>query len=273
MRIFRWFAVLVIASLLFVLPAPAQAATRTLMFSNSGGCVYIHDNNANYGAVTATITASQNGSSPVVVSNQAEFWQNGDGATYYAFWCGSAAYTQVVASYTNGDTPSAAGSALGWTVFNSSTWEWARCGGNVTHTTSQSDTWYELTGSVDSAEWSGFIKYNPPAGGCDIKIDYTLNTGPVTFRQSAADPSKAQWKPENCSFPNYGSGNLLYVQCVYNGATSQVSNKVKIVAPDSAGGPATNVFATVTEKDSQGYYRPLANPGGVTYWTYSATGP
>lgn len=259
---------------LLAIPKAAQAATRTLTFSVSGGCVYIHDSNTNYGAITATITASQDGASPVVVSNQMEFWQNGDDATYYAIWCNSGGYTQVVASYTNGDTPSAAGSALGWSVYNSSTWKWPRCGGNVTHTASQSDTWYNLNSTLDTAEWSGFIKYNPPAGGCDIKIDYNIHVASnVNFRQSSADPSKAQWKPENCVFPYYGSGDLKNVTCTYNGATSQVSNKVKIVAPIAAGGPSQFVTAVVTEKDSQGYYRPLANPGGVTGWTYSSTGP
>jgi hypothetical protein len=148
------------------------------------------------------------------------------------------------------------------------------CGGTVTHTATQSELWGPASwnATLDDAEWSGYIKYNAPAGqACQILVQFSIAApSPVTFRQSTSDPSRAQWNPTDCYFPHYASGDLGAVFCEATvPAGTQRSYRVKLVAPESANVTSQFVFASVYDKDSAGNWVRINNPGGVSGWTFN----
>ena len=143
------------------------------------------------------------------------------------------------------------------------------CGGNVTHTATQSKLWGPASWSAiyDDAEWSGFVKYNPPSGGsCDIKFSYTVDNGGggqiVGFRRSTSNIWAMQWDPPACTITGTLNGWAVQGYCEYTGVSSQKSNRVKLIAPVGAGHPRY-VSVVVYEKDSAGIYQNIFSGGWI----------
>ena len=143
------------------------------------------------------------------------------------------------------------------------------CGGNVTHTATQSKLWGPASWSVlyDDAEWSGFVKYNPPSGkSCDVRFTYTVDNGGggplVGFRRSTTNIWAMQWDPPACTITGTLSGWAVNGYCEYAGVSSQKSNRVKLIADVGTGNP-TYVGVVVYEKDSAGAYQNIFSSGWI----------
>lgn len=128
------------------------------------------------------------------------------------------------------------------------------CGGTLTHTSTQSQTWTTFDANTKTAEWSGFWKYHTPAGhACDIQvIMLTDNSADYNtwFRPSTTDATKAQWDPTHVQFTEYNGLHSGY-QTAYGlytvPANTLESNRVKLFGT-TAGYHNTGVEADVYDR-------------------------